>query len=374
MAGYIRFAAFVLIAGILAAACSGAASPEPSSTTTPPPPTATQAPTATLPPELEATSVVDTSAWPIFSSPLGFDIKYPPGWTVDDSASTDFPFQRVRIRNELSQREQDARSEEAPRGFVPLSGEAWLDISPDPFPTFAKDDFFRSCGSEEDRETGASRATETFVDGHRAVRCIGTGLTLGGTEQVDATVFWIEQPPGRSVRVGYTVIGGDQDIIAVADAALATVHFRTEPIDTSAWPTYESESLAFSMRYPPTWMVDGEDLFPPNVSFLNEVAQASLVRQEPDGTRDFSSDEDAGWIEIGTWLFMRIGLDAFIENCSETPIDTTFASQPATKCGDQYWVELPSGGPILVGGYTNEAGPRTHQLIDAALATITFHE
>ena len=169
---------------------------------------------------------IDTSAWPTFSSPLGFDIKYPPGWTVDDFGSTDFAFQRVRIRNELSQKEQEARSDEAPHGFVSLSGEAWIDIFPNPLPHFNETDLAAICGTDESRADNDARPVKETVDGRPAIRCIQSGEALGGVEQVDSNALWVEHPPGRSVHIGWTITGEDQDIIAAANAALATITFH----------------------------------------------------------------------------------------------------------------------------------------------------
>ncbi len=146
------------------------------------------------------------------------------------------------------------------------------------------------------------------------------------------------------------------------------------PIDTLDWPTYESESLGFSMRYPPTWSVEVEDYIPPSVQFRNEGSQAFWTRRSEDGVADLSI-EDRASIFVGGYLFMRFGIEAFIGNCSRTVIETTFAGQPATACGDSYWVELPWGAPIVVSGSaTDDAEQRTRQLLDAALATITFRE
>ena len=169
---------------------------------------------------------IDTSAWPTFSSPLGFDIKYPPGWTVDNFGSTDFAFQRVRIRNELSQKEQEARSDEAPHGFVPLSGEAWIDVWPDPLPHFDENDLAAICGTDESRADNDARPEKETVDGRPAIRCIQSAEALGGEEQIDSNMLWVEHPPGRSVHIGWTITGEDQDIIAAANAALATITFH----------------------------------------------------------------------------------------------------------------------------------------------------
>ncbi|MCH8008594.1 MAG: hypothetical protein IIC91_06980, partial [Chloroflexi bacterium] len=79
------FVTIILAAGLVAAACSDSGrEPEPAATTTPPPPAATQPPaTPTLPPPLEPTSGIDTSHWQTYESPLGFELQYPPDWTLD---------------------------------------------------------------------------------------------------------------------------------------------------------------------------------------------------------------------------------------------------------------------------------------------------
>lgn len=169
---------------------------------------------------------IDTSAWPTFSSPLGFDIKYPSGWTVAQSEPSDFPLQRARIHNELAWKNYEPRIGTLGRGYLPESGEAWFHISPDPLPYFDVRGLISICGTEEQREGGSSRAHETTVDGHRAIRCLQSGPSLAADIVSDSNILWIEEPPGRAIHVAYTVHGGDPDIIAAANAALATITFR----------------------------------------------------------------------------------------------------------------------------------------------------
>jgi len=156
------------------------------------------------------------------------------------------------------------------------------------------------------------------------------------------------------------------------EAILASLRFEDTPIDTSASPTYEDET--FSMSYPPSWLVDENTPFPPNVRFLNKGAQDVEASREMGAAPDLLIENRAS-IYVGGDLSMRHGVDVFVGNCSRTVIETTFAGQPATKFGNGYWVELPSGGAIkVIGSATQDAEPRTRQLLDAALATITFRE
>ncbi len=169
---------------------------------------------------------MDTSGWPTFSSPLGFDMKYPPGWTIVDSGQSEFPEERVRIYNELTYSNYEERLGTPARGYLPELGQAFFDIWPDPLPYFDVADLIGTYCPEFAREDESRQTDETTVDGHRAVRCVNTGLALGGEHQLNSTVLLVEQPLGRWVHIGYTVVGGDQDIIAAAEAALATITFR----------------------------------------------------------------------------------------------------------------------------------------------------
>ena len=372
MAGYLKFAAIILAAGLLAAACSDSGHESaPVASSTPPPPTATQTP---LPDGTIAPS--STQGWLTYPSPYGFSIDFPEDWTLESIESN--PRSRQgQIVNLMNPAFVEPRPAEA-GDLLPPARAVKIEISLVPAIGVSRFDaqaLIRRCETQGDPRLDGPPGTgeQTTVAGRPAVICRGTDISFDG-EPAPGSFHWIELPGGRTLFIRPAMMEPSAAETDQVDAILASLRFEDAPIDTSAWPTYENESLAFSMRYPPRWMVDEEDLFPPSVLFLNEVAQASQARQEPDGTRDFRSDEDAAWIEIGTPLFVRFGIEAFIENCSETAIGTTFAGLPSTMCGDQYWVERASGEPILVGGYATEAEPRTQQLLDAALATITFRE
>ena len=218
MAANLKFAAIILTAGLVAAACSDSGGePEPAATTTPPPPTATQPPPAlTLPPPLEPTSGIDTSDWQTYESPLGFELQYPPDWTLDIVSDSQMRILDLTYKTAL---DDAIAAGQVNAGLPPIPGAAQFSVIADISPGFDAGQLIGSCGGDAVRATFLGRA---------AVHCRGTG-TLTDTLTSAGHSYWVEFPPGHTMLVGGSVISEDVPDLAVVEAILNSFRFTPSP-------------------------------------------------------------------------------------------------------------------------------------------------
>ena len=92
------------------------------------PPNQIGAPTATPPPPAATPPAIDTSDWLTYESPLGFTIKHPPGWLLQNMDVPGLPVGRVGIANERAQEVAPLRDHHKEDSF--FGGEAWFEILP----------------------------------------------------------------------------------------------------------------------------------------------------------------------------------------------------------------------------------------------------
>ncbi len=174
------------------------------------------APTQTFPPALGTPSNIDTSNWPTFSSPLGFELQYPPDWTLDIVSDSQMrildPAYKKALDEAIAAGHEDV-------GLPPLPGASQFSVIADISPGFDVDYLIGSCGNDALRTTFLGRA---------AIHCPGTG-TLTDTLSSAGHSYWVEFPPGHTMLVGGSVISEDAPDLAVVEAILSTFRFTPSP-------------------------------------------------------------------------------------------------------------------------------------------------
>ena len=190
------FLPIALTAALLAAACSGGGS-QPASTTTPSP-------------------AVDTSEWRTYASPLGFELQYPPDWTLDivsdDQMRIVDPAYKQALDDAIAAGQGDV-------GLPPIPGASQFSVIADISPGFDVDQLIGSCGND---------AVRTTLLGRDAIRCPGTG-TLTDTLRSAGTSYWVEFPPGHTMLVGGSVISEGTPELTILDAILGSFRFTSSP-------------------------------------------------------------------------------------------------------------------------------------------------
>ena len=179
-------------------------------------------PTPTFPPA-PTPPAIDTSDWLTYESPLGFTIKYPPGWLLESTDIEALAQGRVKIFNEKAQR--PAVGELSDGG----SGEAWIEIAPLSYPPrLDVDELFLICGVEDEsmaRSGYSVRAREVTFSGLPAVSCVQEGPTPNGRLRINVDLFWVGLPSGSVGRIAAYAVDGGEGTFGLLQAILATVSF-----------------------------------------------------------------------------------------------------------------------------------------------------
>ena len=198
------FVTILLAAGLVAGACSDSSrEPDPSSTNIP-----TQ--------QSGSSSEIDTSEWPTFSSPLGFELRYPPDWTLDIVSESQMRIVDPAYKEAL---DDAIASGQGDVGLPPIPGASQFSVISDISPGFDVDQLIGSCGND---------AIRTTLLGRAAIQCPGTG-TLTDTLSSVGTSYWIEFPPGHTMLVGGSVISEGTPDLAIIDAMLGSFRFTSSP-------------------------------------------------------------------------------------------------------------------------------------------------
>jgi hypothetical protein len=115
---------------------------------TPPTATATVTATVVLAPTPTASSI-DTSGWQTYQSPLGFVLKYPPGWLVEVNENiTEIHPGFVKILNPMRQATV-ARQRSLGQMEGGESGDAWIEVSPGVLPQTVEERLAK-CGPQDE--------------------------------------------------------------------------------------------------------------------------------------------------------------------------------------------------------------------------------
>ena len=198
------FVTIILAAGLVAAACSDSGGePVPSSTNIP-----TQ--------QSGSSSEIDTSAWPTYNSPLGFELQYPPDWTLDIVSDSQMRILDLTYKKTL---DDAIAAGQVDAGLPPIPGAAQFSVIADISPGFDAGQLIGSCGGDAVRATFLGRA---------AVHCRGTG-TLTDTLTSAGHSYWVEFPPGHTMLVGGSVISEDVPDLADVEAILNSFRFTPSP-------------------------------------------------------------------------------------------------------------------------------------------------
>ncbi len=197
MAGRLKFAAIILAAGLVAGACSDSGGGEPTATSTSPVP-------------------IDTSEWRSYVRPLGFELQYPPDWTLDIVSDSQMrvlsPAYKEALDDAIAAGQGDV-------GLPPIPGASQFSVIADIVPGFDVDQLIGSCGNDAVRATFRGRA---------AIHCPGTG-TVTDTLSSAGHSYWVEFPPGHTMLVGGSVISKDVPDLAIVEAILSTFRFTPSP-------------------------------------------------------------------------------------------------------------------------------------------------
>ena len=184
-------------------------------------------PTPTFPPA-PTPPAIDTSDWLTYESPLGFTIKYPPGWLPENTDIEGLVQGRAKIFNEKA---QEGRAQRLAVGELSGggSGEAWIEIVPLTYPPrFDLNELFQICRPDNPlvpEPEPANRRDQVTFAGRPAVRCTGEGTTASGQLRINVDVFWVDLPSGSVGHIAVYAIHGADETFELLQAMLASVTF-----------------------------------------------------------------------------------------------------------------------------------------------------
>ncbi|MCH8162278.1 MAG: hypothetical protein IIB88_10340 [Chloroflexi bacterium] len=159
---------------------------------------------------------IDTSAWPTYNSPLGFELQYPPDWTLDIVSDSQMRILDLTYKKTL---DDAIAAGQVDAGLPPIPGASQFSVIADISPGFDAAQLIGSCGGDAVRATFLGRA---------AVHCRGTG-TLTDTLTSAGHSYWVEFPPGHTMLVGGSVISEGVPDLAVVEAILNSFRFTPSP-------------------------------------------------------------------------------------------------------------------------------------------------
>ena len=362
MAGHIRLVAIILATGLIAGACSDGGDPNLSSTSTPNH-------------EIGSSSDIDTSEWRSYASPLGFELQYPPDWTLDIVSDNQMRILDLTYKKAL---DDAIAAGQVDVGLPPIPGASQFSVIADISQGFDVDFLIGSCGNDALRVTFLARD---------AVYCPGTG-TVTETLTSAGQSYWVEFPAGHTMLIGGSMIWEDAPDLRVVEAILGSFEFTEAepppPIDTSAWPTFSSP-LGFELRYPPEWTLD--IVSDSQMRILSPAYQQALDDALAAGHEDVGLPPLPGASQFSVIADISQGFDVdfLIGSCGNDALRVTFLARDAVYCpgtgtltgtlnsaGKSYWVEFPPGHTMLVGGSLISEGDPDLTIIRAILSTFTF--
>ena len=116
------------------------------------------------------------------------------------------------------------------------------------------------------------------------------------------------------------------------------------------------------------------------LTVLNEIACAESARRRAEGITEFPTLQPGeAWIRIvrrPPVLFeqVRFVAEDLSSICLKDVNQTTVNGNPALDCGHLLWIQMPGGRLLSVSMANVGQDLETQNLLDAMLATITFHE
>ncbi len=200
---YLKFATIMLALALFAAACSNGSNADSSSTSRP-----TQ--------ESGTSPDIDTSSWETYASPLGYELQFPPEWTLDIVSDSQMrilsPAYKEALDDAIAAGHEDV-------GLPPLLGASQFSVIADISSGVDVDNLIGSCGSDANRATFAGRD---------AIYCPGTGTATDMLRSAGHS-YWVEFPPGQTMLVGGSVISEGAPDLAIVEAILDSFIFTPSP-------------------------------------------------------------------------------------------------------------------------------------------------
>ena len=176
---------------------------------------------------------IDTSDWLTYESPLGFTIKYPPGWVVETYDDPEGPRGHARI---IDTRTLDAFETNTvvmeggtviiPKGFTV----AWIDIDSASSPSqFDIDEHLRRCEPKGQSEVTAHDASVVTFAGRPAVRCFAEGPSADGEFWARGESYTVSLASGRIMTVIVPAYNADQTTVELVKSIPSTLSFEAVP-------------------------------------------------------------------------------------------------------------------------------------------------
>jgi hypothetical protein len=190
------------------------------------------APATVTPPAPTVTPpAIDTSDWLTYTSPLGFTIKYPPGWAVEEfGSSIDAIFDTARITMGHPEGTGEIIIEGGTVKLPPGLSHAWLEIrliSDTPlYPAKAR---LQGCKTEAPQTDRIREGSTTTLAGQPAGRCFTQELDRTREHLVTVDAVYVALPAGNVVALAAYVFDGDDATFRLIQAILATVSFEATP-------------------------------------------------------------------------------------------------------------------------------------------------
>ncbi len=159
---------------------------------------------------------IDTSAWETYESPFGFDLQYPPGWTVEVVSGN-----QTRIMDPVYKQSVDDAIAAGHEGteLPAISGMSQFNVIPDIAPGFNIARLMGSCEGD---------VTQASFRGLNAVYCPGSS-TSTDTLTSAGHGYWVEFPPEHTMLIGGSVVSEGTPDLAIIEAILQSFAFTAPP-------------------------------------------------------------------------------------------------------------------------------------------------
>ena len=183
------------------------------------------------PADISAPPDVDTSGWLTYTSPLGFTIKYPPGWVAEDAdPSLGIPLGTARITMGHPDGTGEIVIEGGTVRLPPGLTHAWIEIYPIPgTPLYPAEARLQGCNTEAPQPDRIREGSTTTLAGRPAGRCFTQELDRTGEHLITVDAYYIALPSDSVLNIAAYVFDGDDATFRLIQATLSTVSFDDRP-------------------------------------------------------------------------------------------------------------------------------------------------